>query len=91
MILTPCVFLHADGIDWGDAISVIVENRIARDIALQKLNDHAEHSFRCLVLQGNEAAKDFLSQFLTKLIQSLSIANEQVRLLSPCTRQSSFL
>jgi len=72
------VFLHADGIEWGDAISAIVENQISRDVALQKLVDHAERSFRCLVVQGNEAAKDFLSQFLTKLIQSLANTEDQV-------------
>ena len=66
------MFLHADGIEWADAIAVIVENTIARDIALQKLVEHADRTFRCLVFQGNEAAKEFLSQFLTKLVQSLA-------------------
>lgn len=71
------MFLHADGIEWGDAISIIVENTLSRDIALSKMADHAEHCFRCLVLQGNEAAKEFLSHFLTKIIQSLANAENQ--------------
>ena len=68
------VFLRADGMEWGDSISVIVENSLSRDIALQKMVEPAEHCFRCLVLQGNEAAKEFLSHshFLTKIVQSLS-------------------
>lgn len=60
-----------DKLEWVDASQIIVENNISCEIALQKLMEHADRSFRCLALQGNDASKDFLSQFLTQMIHSV--------------------